>query len=249
MTVLHTSDGIELAMRTWSPAGPPRASVVLVHGFGASKDDRNVVGMAEALCAVDLDVVSYDARGHGQSAGECTLGDLERLDVAAATDWACQRAQPVVVLGASMGAIAALRYLAAEPHAAGGVIVSAPAEWRLPRTARAVLAAGLTQTRLGRYVAARSLRVRLHRGRPRAEAPSALVRRVEVPLAIVHGERDRFIPPRDARVLHLLAPRFRRLALVPGMGHAFDPVGIPAIVEAVDWVLDQRMGKTAGEPD
>jgi pimeloyl-ACP methyl ester carboxylesterase len=65
-----------------------------------------------------------------------------------------------------------------------------------------------------------------------------LVSRVTSPLAIVHGYRDRMIPHRAALELHLEGQRYRRLVLVPDMGHAFDPIGHAAIVEAVEWVLN-----------
>src|SRR5204863_297146 len=90
----QTVDGLALAGRTWLVDGRPRAAVVLAHGFSASKDEADVVRVAGALQAAGFDVVSYDARGHGASEGECTLGDLERHDVAAAVDAV---AVPVIV--------------------------------------------------------------------------------------------------------------------------------------------------------
>src|ERR1700728_2602003 len=81
---LLTSDGVELATRFWPSHGEPRAIVILVHGLSSTKDHPHVVGLAERLRARSLDVLSYDARGHGESGGLCTLGDLERNDVAAA---------------------------------------------------------------------------------------------------------------------------------------------------------------------
>jgi pimeloyl-ACP methyl ester carboxylesterase len=78
---LMTSDGVELATRSWSCDGEPRAIVVLVHGLSSTKDHPHVVGLAERLRARSLDVLSYDARGHGESEGLCTLGDSERNDV------------------------------------------------------------------------------------------------------------------------------------------------------------------------
>ena len=44
---------------------PPRAAVVVVHGFTASADCPHVEALAEALHGDELDVVTYDARGHG----------------------------------------------------------------------------------------------------------------------------------------------------------------------------------------
>jgi alpha-beta hydrolase superfamily lysophospholipase len=234
---LQTSDDITLLARHWPASARARAAVVLVHGFSASKDDPSVVAVAEHLAAAGLDVVGYDARGHGGSGGLCTLGDQEHHDVAAAVAAARALSSRVVLVGASMGAIAALRHAAADPSVAGVVTVSSPATWRLPRTLRALFAAGLTQTRPGRWLAARHLNVRLARGWSRPEPPVALVRRIAAPVAVVHGEADRFIPARESRLLAGAAAGPSRLTVVPGMGHAYDPVALPAIAEGIEWAL------------
>src|SRR5688500_11138538 len=107
---LLTSDRVSLACRSWRCPDPPRAAVVLVHGFCSGAEDPDVVAVADAMAEAGLDVISYDGRGHGASAGLCTLGDDERHDVAAAVELARLRSSRVVVVGASMGAIAVLRH-------------------------------------------------------------------------------------------------------------------------------------------
>jgi alpha-beta hydrolase superfamily lysophospholipase len=237
MTVLTTSDGLELAARTWSATGEPRASVVLVHGLAATKDNLELVAVATALQDRGFDVLAYDARGHGESGGICTLGDSERLDVAAAVAHARRSELPVVVVGASMGGIAVLRYAADDPTLAGVVTVSSPADWRLHRSPGTILLAGMIRTRPGRAFAARLFRVRLSPHWTDPESPRKLAGRVVSPLAVVHGERDRFIPAREAAALFSANGGERRLFLVPHMGHAFHPEAVPVIREAVDWAL------------
>lgn len=238
---LVTSDGVDLAARSWLIAGGARAIVVLVHGFSASKEDRNLVALAEQLVERGLDVVSYDGRGHGASGGTCTLGDLEHLDVSAAVAWAGRRSPRTVLVGASMGGVAVLRHAAGAggDGVAGVVAVSSPAEWRMPLRVRALLTGGLTRTTPGRWVSARRMGVRVHPVWTSPEPPRELATRVTSPLAIVHGDRDRIIPPRAALDLYAGAGGTRRLQLVPGMGHAFDRAGYDAICDAVDWVLEQ----------
>lgn len=244
---LLTADRVSLAGRCWGEGETAKAGVVLVHGFAATADHPPVVAVAEALHQQGLFVVSYDARGHGRSGGHCTLGDAEQLDVAAAVEVARAHAEHVVVVGASMGAIAAVRY-AAGPHAeelAGVIAVSCPARWRLPRNPRALLAAGLTRTRLGRMLARRHLRVRLSATWASPTPPVDLVTAVRAPIAFVHGERDRFIPLHDAYDLFAVAPEPRHLEVVPAMGHAYDVAAVPAIVRAVGWALEQAPATAA----
>jgi hypothetical protein len=236
-STLVTADGVRLAGRRWCTDTEPRAAVVVVHGFSASATDPDVATLAAILHADGYDVVTYDARGHGSSAGESTLGDHEQHDVAAAVDLARTRHPRVVLVGASMGAIAAVRYAATDPHLAGVVAVSCPAEWKLPRNARAVLAAAMTRTGLGRRVTSRLVGVRVASRWTNPEPPLALVPRLEMPVAFVHGEGDRFIPVADARALHAVAAEPRRLEVVTDLGHAFEPPGVEPIRDCVAWVL------------
>jgi alpha-beta hydrolase superfamily lysophospholipase len=233
-----TTDDVLLTGRRWLRADAPRAAVVLVHGFSASADDPNVSALAEALHADGLDVVCYDARGHGTSEGHSTLGDLERHDVAAAVEAARDRSERIVLVGASMGAIAALRYAAGTDGVTGVVSVSCPARWRLPRNVRGVLAAGLTRTRIGRAMAARWMGVQVAPRWTNPEPPAALVPKVHAPVAFVHGAADRFVPASDAEELFGLAGEPRLMQIVPAMGHAFEPQSVPAVRDAVTWVLD-----------
>jgi pimeloyl-ACP methyl ester carboxylesterase len=239
-----TADRVSLAARRWLADGEPDAAVVLVHGFTASADCPNVGKVADSLQAIDglsLDIVSYDARGHGGSEGESTLGDLERHDVAAAVAVARERTDRVVLVGASMGAIAVLRHAAEDQQVVGAVSISCPARWRLPRTVRAFAAAGMTRTPMGRAAMSRLTGVRIARRWTNPSPPVDLVRRIRRPLAFVHGTADRFIPAADARELWAVAREPRRLSLVSGMGHAFDPVGLSEIVASVQWALDHEL--------
>jgi alpha-beta hydrolase superfamily lysophospholipase len=236
-----TTDDVVLTGRQWLRVDAPRAAVVLVHGFTASANDPAVCDVAEALHADGVDVVCYDARGHGTSEGHSTLGDLERHDVAAAVDAARERNERVVLVGASMGAIAALRYAARADGLAGVVSVSCPAQWRLPRNVQGVLAAGLTRTRVGRAVASRWMGVQVASRWTNPEPPIALVPKVQAPVAFLHGAADRFVPASAAAELYDVANEPRSLQIVPAMGHAFAPQSVAAIRDAVDWVLTPAM--------
>jgi uncharacterized protein len=233
---LTTRDGVQLAARR-RLAEAPDAAVVLVHGFSASSSDPHLEAIAAALHGLGLDVVTYDARGHGASGGVSTLGDLERHDVAAAVAHARERTDQVIVVGASMGAIAALRHAAEDPTLAGVVSVSCPARWRLPRNPQGLFAAALTRTPMGRSFLTRVAGVRVERRWTAPAPPVDLVGHIRSPLAVVHGDSDRFIAARDAVELHTLAESPSRLSIVSGMGHAYSPAATPAVTGAVRWLL------------
>ncbi len=204
--------------------------------------------MADALTAEGYHVISYDGRGHRRSGGLSTLGDAERHDVAAAVRAALEGYDQVVAVGASMGAIAVLRQAAGlEPGLAGVVTVSSPAQWRLPKSLRALLAAVLTRTRLGRRFAARKLGVRIHPVWTDPAPPEELARHIAVPLAVIHGDADPMIPAAEAHRLIAAAAGPKRLDIVPGMRHAFDPKGIPAILASVHWALTGGASPAVGQ--
>jgi pimeloyl-ACP methyl ester carboxylesterase len=74
----------------------------------------------------------------------------------------------------------------------------------------------------------------------RGDPPYVLAQSVGAPVAVLHGDRDPFIGVDAAHriVEHARGPA--RVTVVPGLGHAFDPVRIagPGVVDAVEWVLD-----------
>lgn len=245
MTTLQTSDGLELAVHQRLVPGTPRAAVVIVHGFSASAACPNVEALADALHSDDLDIVTYDARGHGDSPGESTLGDHEQHDVAAAVALARIRTPNIVLVGASMGAIATLRYAVTDPELIGAVAVSCPAAWKLPRNARGLLAAAMTRTPLGRRATSRLVGVRVASKWTNPTPPIELAPQLRVPVAYVHGTNDRFIAARDAAQLWEATPEPRKLVVVRGMGHAFEPLAIDPISEAVSWALAHQLSATS----
>lgn len=244
-TTLLTGDGVRLAARCWDPSPSPATTVVLVHGFTASKDHPEVVAVAEALATAGFGVIAYDARGHHDSDGLCTLGDAESLDVAAAVAAARARSDRVVTVGASMGGIAVVRHAGGDPDLAGVVTVSAPARWRLQRNIRSVFAAGLTRTRVGRALASRHLGVRIAPAWTAAAPPEEVASAIRAPLAVVHGADDRMVPATEAGRLAGAAGGPVRLDIVEGMGHAFHPMSIPAILGSVGWALGHRDAASA----
>jgi pimeloyl-ACP methyl ester carboxylesterase len=239
--VLRTADGLALAGR-WQTAQSPRATAVLVHGFSAGRDDKAVCALARDLVGEHLNVLTYDARGHGGSEGHSGVGSTEHLDVACAVERASEAGLPVVLIGVSMGAVAVVNFL--DRHAGatalvvGAVLVSAPARWRMRISPVGVLAAALTRTRPGRFVAARRLRVRIaHRWRT-GDPPEHVVKRIGLPLAVVHGRGDRLLAVVHGRQLHASAAGPSRLDLVEGMGHGIDDSCRKAALESVRWILD-----------
>jgi alpha-beta hydrolase superfamily lysophospholipase len=238
---LRTTDDVVLKA-VWSvPLATPRATVVLSHGFSATSEHPEVAALAEMLVGNGYAALRYDARGHGRSSGHSGVGSAEHLDVAAALDEAAGQGLPVVAVGVSMGAVAVARCLAdqlAPGQVVGAVLVSAPSRWRMRPSLVGIATAALTRTPPGRAVAARWLRVRVQPGWQTGETLESCLGRVRLPVAIVHGSKDRLLAPLHGSRLRASARGPCRLEVVTGMGHGVEPACRHAVMDAVEWVLE-----------
>lgn len=185
----------------WIPAAkaPARAHVLFFHGNAGNISHR--LDHARALAAVGCDVLLFDYRGYGRSAGtpseEGTYRDARAFAAAL-------RARPgafgarTLYLGESLG---------------GGVAVALAIE---------APPAGLVLQSTFTSVADMA---RLHYPMiPAAVVPDAYptlrrVRSLRVPLLVIHGDRDEIVPVAHGRAIHDAALGPKHLEVVLGAGH------------------------------
>jgi pimeloyl-ACP methyl ester carboxylesterase len=118
-----SADGIDVSGWFLSAPGRPggtagSTTVLICHGVGSRKQQQ--MGLTEFLVGQGYNVMVFDFRAHGSSAGNaCSYGLLERFDVLAAARQVKQRyperARRVVGLGINTGAVA-LTLAAADPQ-------------------------------------------------------------------------------------------------------------------------------------
>jgi alpha-beta hydrolase superfamily lysophospholipase len=275
-TVSHvtTADGTDLLVRHWPAdeveaggawAGPPWASVLLVHGLGEHSGRYEHVG--DQMTGAGLDVSAYDHRGMGGSGGR--RGDIERwsgyhddLGERLAAVRAAADPRPVVLYAHSLGGLIAAGYLLSDRPKPDLVVLTAPAldsslpGWKkwlagpLARIAPTVaLANGIDGTTLSRdpSVAAKTvddpLCVKVSTARFGAAAleEQARVRRAaprgfEIPALVLHGDDDRLVPPTASEVL-ATAPLVERRTY-PNLRHELhnEPEGEAIIDEVIAWI-------------
>ncbi len=203
---LTTADGLRIA-GWYLPAGP-RAPVVLHHHFGATRHDY--LPLARMLREAGHPVLLIDGRSHGHSDRGETLGlalAQRPEDVIAAATWLRRRRghRAFHGYGFSMGAAVVLIGASRCPGLCSLVLDSGPV------VHLAAACRGLIDVRLAdepaelRRIAARRLYLDGLGWRYRLDLIAAAERMPEVPALILHGERDRVLPPSEtARLRQVL---------------------------------------------
>lgn len=214
------TDGIRLAGTVLGDPGSETA-VVLAHGFmGYRRKMKNRL-LAEAL-AGRFRVFAFDMRGHGESEGACTGGAVEHFDVEAAVAFARARGHTrVVTVGWSLGGIAVVRHAAEFGGIDGVIAISTPASWANESKAVRRIT-WLFTSRVGRSLAKRIMRTRIDLRLDMPDPPVEVVRKIEAPIVIVHGDNDHFFGLDAAYALYAAANEPKTLMIRPGFGHAED---------------------------
>ena len=119
-----------------------------------------------------------------------------------------------------MGGFIALRHAGLGGDVDAVVAISSPAVGTRPQMLRARLLKHAVHTRQGRRLLD-LYGTRVGPFESTVTPPLDLVGEIApVPVAIVHGERDRYVPVRDAYALYDRLAEPRRLVVLPQFGHA-----------------------------
>lgn len=128
---LPLADGRTLALRRWPTSGERRGVVLLAHGLG--EHVGRYAHVAAWLSARGFEVLGHDQHGHGASPGK--RGALDRptrlqddlAEVAALTRREMAEAEPLVLLGHSLGGLVAASTVASRRIVPDALVLSSPA--------------------------------------------------------------------------------------------------------------------------
>ncbi|HEU0190505.1 MAG TPA: alpha/beta hydrolase [Mycobacterium sp.] len=223
--------GVRIVYDVWTPDPPPRAVVVLSHGFGEHAGRYHHV--AQRFGGAGMATYALDHRGHGRSGGKPVLcrdiseytGDFHTLVGIATRE---HPALPRIVLGHSMGGGIVFSYGVDHPDDYRLMVLSGPAVsmggavspvLALVGKLVGAVAPGLPIQKLDSsgvsrdpaVVAAYDADPLVHHGLVPAGVARALLRvsdtmeqrasALAAPLLIVHGEDDRLVPVDGSRRL------------------------------------------------
>ena len=229
--------------QAWLPEGDVKAIVVFCHG-GFGEHVGLYEALAERLNADGIAMHALDAIGHGRSDGE--------RDLMKSWDWYVDDARtlanlalaqhpgrPLVLMGHSGGALAALLLAQRSPQLAQALVISAPPAQPIPWVVAEFEAGGdgvespdpaeMFSTHPD-YVDALRHDPLVYRGPLPRETIAAIMRtwpevaaaaaeeRPLIPTLVLHGESDPVVPVEDSRKLAAMLPR-ATLRTFPGDLH------------------------------
>jgi len=200
-----------------SGSGP---AVAVMHGWGSNAG--HMLPFASLLHNQGYAVLLLDARNHGQSDTD-GYSSMPRFaeDLEHALDW--MRQQPrinprrVFLLGHSIGAAAVLLLASRRQDLAGVVSISAFAH-PVEVMRRQMQSHHIPYVPIG-WLVLRYIQ-RIIKADFDDIAPCNTIRRITCPVLLVHGEKDKVVPPADAQKIYTHRPDDRvELLLLPKAGH------------------------------
>jgi pimeloyl-ACP methyl ester carboxylesterase len=231
------------ALRGWFVAclgdDRPRPAVLVIHGWNSAAS--LMLPIASLVHAAGAHAFFLDARCHGRSDDD-RFASMPHFaeDIDAGLQWlrADARVMPgcVVLLGHSVGAGASLLAASRDPRVAAVVSIAAMAH---PGT--------LMRANMRAYGIPASLITLVLREIERTVglpfdtfAPISTISRIRAPVLLVHGGRDKVVPPTDATRLARASAGRARLLVVPEADHAsLDAflLAAPGVTSFIDDVL------------
>ncbi len=213
-------------LTAWEVDGDPRRWVIHIHGKGATRREALRLMRPVAAAGYHQLAITYrnDAGAPGDPSGLYRYGETEWEDLAAAVDYAVAGgAERIVLVGYSTGGSITTSYLL---RTAGGPVVGAfldapnvnMAETVSLHASRRSLPFGLpippTLTAVARAFASARTDMNWETIDYTARAD-----RIRVPVLVVHGDADDWVPVETSRHLAAANPEKIRLVEFPGAGH------------------------------
>jgi len=223
--------GSTLAAYLRVPPGPPPPIVVMIPGLDSVKEELQAT--AEHMLRRGLAVIAIDGPGQGEAEYEFPTGPAYERVVTAVADYLKGRddvdPDRIGVFGVSLGGYYAARSAAYEPRVRAAVELAGPyrfdLDWdTLPPQTRTTF-----QHRSGAASPAQA------RERAAALTLEDAAARISCPLLVVHGGRDRLIPPYHAERLAREAPG-AELMMDPDGSHGLTNHAFESRAAMADWL-------------
>jgi fermentation-respiration switch protein FrsA (DUF1100 family) len=218
----------------WLPApGPAHGTVLHLHGNAANLS--NYLPLVAWLPQAGFNLLTFDYRGFGASDGSPSLDGVVQ-DGLAALAWLRRRpgvdARQIVLLGQSLGGATAVRAVAADADGIKLLVLDCPFSSYRGIARDTVKASWL------RWVAPAALPLL-----PGSDQdPLTLVRRLKVPLFVLHSGDDAVVPIAHGRALYAAAPEPKQWLEVQATQHV-DGLTHEAVRQQLAAAMRQALAK------
>jgi len=225
---ITSHDGLKLTGHYYHVAdGAPLE--IQCHGYKGNAL-RDFSGAWPIAKAAGRNVLLINQRCHGGSEGHTiTFGILERRDVMGWIQYANDRfgSIPIVLSGISMGAATVLMVSGMElPGNVKGIIADCPYD-APSNIIKKVLGTDMGMPVKVVYPLIRLGGILYGKFNLNADSPLEAVTKATVPILLIHGDDDRFVPHSMSCNIHAAAPERIEFHTIPGAGHALNYVTAP----------------------
>ena len=212
-------DGLRLFGR-WYEGKKDSPVAVLCHGYNGSAF-RDFSGGSDIFLSLGWNVLLIDQRAHGKSEGSTiTFGVKEKYDALDWADYARERKKdaPIFLVGISMGGATVLMASAmAEERGIKGIAADCPYSSPYEIISKVMVDKGLKPSLLMPLV---SLSAFLFgHFRLKSESAAEAVEKSSLPILIIHGLDDRFVPDYMSREIYERSKGNVEYETFPNAGH------------------------------
>ncbi len=242
-------DGVRLSARYYAgKAGAPL--VIFFHGY-RSNSIHDGAGLYEIARSREYHLLFCDQRAHGYSRGRClTFGVKERLDAKSWAEYAAKRfpGAPIFLSGISMGAATVLMAASLPlPSAVVGILADCPYSSPKEIIMKVCSEMGLPPRLI--YPLIRFGAIVFGGFDPNEADAVSSVRVKTLPILIVHGLADTFVPAAMSQKIDVAAKGAHKLVLVEGAEHGKSYTVAPALyAKSMTDFMDECLKNRPVEP-
>ncbi len=218
---VETFDGLKLNCWFVRQKKKAHGTIIYLHGVG----DCKIAGVdfARSLFNKGFNIFLYDSRQHGESEGYyCTYGFYEKHDVAAVISYLQSRKDikigKIGIFGTSMGGAVAIQAAAVDPRIVCVISEGSYTALRIVFVDYQKRIIKLPWHFLRNVALVQSQKMANFKAR--LVAPIEDIKRIHVPILIVHGKNDSFIKSHYSKLLYDAANEPKNLLLINGAEHA-----------------------------
>lgn len=232
---ITSHDGLTLTGKYYHVAdGAPLE--IYCHGYKGNAI-RDFCGQWPVAKELGHNVLLIDQRCHGNSQGHTiSFGILEKNDVQNWVRWAENRFGPVnmALCGVSMGAATVLMAsgMADLPGCVKAIVADCPFD-APSNIIKKVLEQDMGLPVKVVYPLIRAGGVVYGKFNLNADSPVEAVKRAKLPILLIHGDDDRFVPYPMSQNIHAANPEGIEFHTIPGAGHALDFATAPEQFQSI----------------